>query len=85
MCNLHIAAKTVSSREDYIRFLEQMASDFRTNKAAWENQDVSAFLEAMASWIEDMDGYYLNQKMDVPADINWRFMTDVLMAARVYE
>lgn len=42
-------------------------------------------IESMASWIEDMDGYYLNQKSSVPENINWAFVADIFMAVRVYE
>ncbi|EPM5287899.1 DUF7660 family protein [Cronobacter turicensis] len=32
-----------------------------------------------------MDGYYLNQKLFVPENVNWAFIADVLIAAKVYE
>ncbi|MGY5360334.1 DUF7660 family protein [Cronobacter dublinensis] len=40
----------------------------------------------MASWIEDMDGYYLNKGLPVPDhNVNWAFIADILRAAKVYE
>jgi hypothetical protein len=56
-----------------------------TNPQAWEHRDLGSFLEALAAWVEDMDGYYDSQKLGKPKDINWQFMTDALMAARIYE
>ncbi|EFU1360097.1 hypothetical protein HUO97_004475, partial [Salmonella enterica] len=51
----------------------------------WENKDLPSYFESMASWVEDMDGYYLNQKLPAPENVNWTFIADILMAARVYE
>ncbi|MCZ8957186.1 DUF7660 family protein [Escherichia albertii] len=77
--------RKINTREDFIQFLEFLSSNARNNLDEWENKDLSSYLESMASWIEDMDGYYLNQKLPVPENINWAFIADILMAARVYE
>jgi hypothetical protein len=85
MSDLHQNAKRVTDRESFVRFVELMSLDLKKNPQAWENRDLSSFLEALAGWIEDMDGYYENQKLEKPKNINWQFMTDALMAARIYE
>ncbi|MBI6550528.1 DUF7660 family protein [Xenorhabdus lircayensis] len=77
--------KEIKTREDFIEFLETLSSNARNNLNEWENKDLPSYLEAMSSWIEDMDGYYVNQKLSVPENINWTFIADILMAARVYE
>ncbi|HCQ4574635.1 TPA: hypothetical protein OKV73_002373 [Escherichia albertii] len=77
--------RKINTREDFIQFLEFLSSNARNNLDEWGNKDLSSYLESMASWIEDMDGYYLNQKLPVPENINWAFIADILMAARVYE
>jgi hypothetical protein len=77
--------KEINTREDFIQFIEFLSSNARNNLNEWENKDLPSYLESMASWIEDMDGYYLNQKSPVPENINWAFIADILMAARVYE
>lgn len=77
--------KEINTKEDFIEFLEFLSSDAKNNLSEWENKDLPSYLAAMASWIEDMDGYYLNQKLPVPEDINWKFIADILMAARIYE
>nr|WP_317697211.1 hypothetical protein [Xylocopilactobacillus apis] len=43
------------------------------------------FLEAMSSWVEDMDGYYLNTTQAVPKNINWSVLSDIIQATKVYE
>jgi|Laugrespbdmm15sn_2_1035079.scaffolds.fasta_scaffold152316_1 hypothetical protein len=85
MSDLHQKAKRVADRESFVRFVELMSADLKTNAQAWENRDLGSFLEAYAGWIEDMDGYYENQKLEKPKNVNWQFMTDALMAARIYE
>lgn len=77
--------REINTREDFIKFLEFLSSNARNNPNEWENKDLSSYLESMVSWIEDMDGYYLNQKSSVPENINWAFVADIFMAARVYE
>ena len=39
----------------------------------------------MASWVEDMDGFYTNQGLPTPKDPNWMVFADVLMGGKVYE
>lgn len=85
MLDLHQTAKNVADRESFVRFVELMAADLKKNPNEWENRDLESFLQAMASWIEDMDGYYQNQQIEMPKNINWHFMSSVLMAAKIYE
>ncbi|MGK9174400.1 hypothetical protein KXR87_14380 [Yokenella regensburgei] len=77
--------KEIKTREDLVEFIEFLSSNAKNNLSEWENKDLPSYLESMASWIEDMDGYYLNQKLPVPDNVNWTFIADVLMAAKVYE
>ena len=77
--------KEINTREDFIQFLEFLSSNARNDLSEWGNKDLPSYFESMASWIEDMDGYYLNQKLSIPENVNWTFIADVLMAARVYE
>ncbi|EDV4151872.1 hypothetical protein ZJ78_004978, partial [Salmonella enterica subsp. enterica] len=73
--------KEINTREDFIQFLEFLSSNARSNLNEWENKDLPSYFESMASWVEDMDGYYLNQKLPVPEIVNWTFIADILMAA----
>ncbi|ELQ5997507.1 hypothetical protein ACP6PU_004047 [Cronobacter dublinensis] len=78
--------KEIKSREDLIELIEFLSSDAKGNLSEWENKDLPSYFEAMASWIEDMDGYYLNKNLPVPDDnVNWAFIADILRAAKVYE
>ncbi|WP_317419035.1 MULTISPECIES: hypothetical protein [unclassified Morganella (in: enterobacteria)] len=77
--------KEINTRENFIQFLEFLSSNARNNMSEWENKDLPSYIESMASWVEDMEGYYLNQNLSDPENVNWTFIADILMAARVYE
>ena len=62
-----------------------MVKDFRTNSSSWENQDIPSFLEAVAAWTDDMDGFYANQNKSLPSNIPWKVLAQVFYAAKVYE
>ncbi|WP_259282377.1 hypothetical protein, partial [Enterobacter sp. EC_62] len=83
--NIVMNTKGINTRDDFIKFLENLSSNSRNNLSEWESKDLPSYFESMASWVEDMDGYYLNQKLPVPENVNWTFIADILMAARVYE
>ncbi len=50
-----------------------------------ENRDLGSFLNAMAGWVEDMDGYYQNRSESVPDQPTWKTVAEILLASRVYE
>lgn len=78
-------ATRVSSREDLVEFLHALAADCHTNATTWENGTLETFLGAMARWALDMDGYYANRGERIDGQSPWRVITDLLMAARIYE
>lgn len=75
----------VTTKTDLVRFLHQLSDDFKSNQATWENASIDDYLDAMAAWVEDMDGYYLNVGKQVPEEINWSVIADIIIAARDYE
>lgn len=83
--NLVERASTIRSREDLVPFLEALSADFAASRATWANGDLASFLEAMAAWSQDMEGYYQNRGERIALVSPWRVLADILMAARVYE
>jgi hypothetical protein len=73
------------SREDFVQFARGLAEQFRLRPEEWENRDPASYLEAMAAWVEDMDGYYQNRGETVPSQPTWNTLRDILEAAKVYE
>ena len=77
--------KDISNRGDFLRFLTAHIRDFRENRDSWENVTIDEFLEGLASWVEDMDGYYTNLNIEMPQNIDWKIFADMLYAAKIYE
>jgi hypothetical protein len=50
----------------------------------FENASLDHFLEALAGWLTDSDGYYLNQRRVRPSNA-WEVINDALQAAATYE
>lgn len=56
------------------------------NEAKWENKTLKDFLEAMAAYTEDVQGYYNNRKLGINADLaTWENFKTILEGAAVYE
>ena len=77
--------KDVNTKAEFVRFLGKLQADLKRNPDGWENPTLDRYLEAMASWVDDSDGYYRNTNQPVPAKISWRFFAEMLAAARMYE
>jgi hypothetical protein len=75
----------IKTRDDFIQFLSLLLADLKGQPHYWENNTLESYLEALASWTEDMDGYYINTSQPVPQDVNWKVFADILMAATMYE
>jgi len=78
-------ARAVQTREDLAAFVAELKADLDANPGDWENADLPSFLEAMAAWIQDMEGYYQNTGQNLSDLPPWKVLADVLMAARMYE
>lgn len=76
----------IISRQAFVDFLNELRLDYQTNKKDWENIDIDSFLEAMASYTEDIDGFYKNTNQNINAEnASWKTFADILRGARIYE
>lgn len=85
MTNFTEIIKNINDKEAFLKFIELLIDDLKNNPEDWENNNLETFLEAMANWIEDMEGYYQNTNQPIPNNINWKVFADILMAAKMYE
>jgi len=85
MTDLLNAAAATTTRASFVAFVRELANDLEANPAQWVNTDLASFLEGLGAWVDDMDGYYLNQGKQVPERPGWETIADMLMAARSYE
>ena len=74
----------VNDQRDLIAVIAHMRTDLAANPEDWENPTLDRFLESMAAWLSEFPQSYLNTRQPVPGP-DWRFVADVLLAARVYE
>lgn len=77
--------EAVRSRDDLVAFIQALSNELKSHPENWENSDLSSFLSAMAAWVQDMDGYYLNQKKEFSEDQSWKTFAEILYSARIYE
>jgi hypothetical protein len=85
MKNSYLSIEVID-RTTFQRFLELLLLDFKENRMNWENDRIELFLEAMASYTEDLDGYYQNNYPEIdPDNATWRTFADILKGAVIYE
>lgn len=76
----------VKDRKSFSQFLELLREDLINNPDAWENKTLSNFLEALATYTEDIQGYYDNTNTNINADVpSWSTFSDIFKGAKVYE
>jgi hypothetical protein len=75
----------ISSRADLVEFIRELAIDLLDQPDVWENASLESYLEALAAWTQDMDGYMANAGRTTPAEPSWRVFGEMLIAARIYE
>lgn len=46
---------------------------------------IKYYLESVASWTEDMEGYYSNTGKEIPENINWDFIATLFYVGSIYE
>lgn len=75
----------MKSKEDFIFFMRCLLNDNQVNIEEWENKDIPLYLESIASWVEDMEGYYQNMGLEIPANIDWKFIATLFYVGKIYE
>jgi hypothetical protein len=75
----------VRSRHDLAAFVNFLARDLQQHGGDWENNNLPDFLQAMAAWIDDMDGYYTNVGKPMPEQPTWQTIAEILAASRILE
>jgi hypothetical protein len=75
----------IKDEDDFVHFVELLVRDFKDNPNEWTNKTLSEYLEGIAIWTEDMDGYYHNNNKPIPENIEWKVFANILIAAKMYE
>lgn len=72
------------TKEEFVKLLYELSDSFKRSSEEWENQTIDSFLDALAGWVTDMDGYYINFGRKIPENIEWNVIADMIIAARDY-
>jgi hypothetical protein len=83
--DLVLEVESLRSRADVVAFVRHLQRDLEEHHDEWENDDLGRYLEALAAWVEDMDGFYENVGEPLPDRPDWRMLGRILMAAKSYE
>lgn len=83
--DLHAEADRVGSREELVRFLGLLLEDHRQRPESWTNGDLDSYLDGLAGWAEDADGYFENRGEPISGISPWRLVAMMLVAAKYYE
>ncbi|MNE67105.1 hypothetical protein D3C87_481850 [compost metagenome] len=76
----------VTDRTSFIKFLDLLHQDLLRHPETWENKTLPDFLEAVAAYTEDIQGYYDNTEANVDAEkAAWSTFADIFKGAKVYE
>ncbi|MFY4723357.1 DUF7660 family protein [Streptomyces sp. LaBMicrA B280] len=75
----------VGSREDLAAFVRSLRLHHAEEGMSWENADLPSFLEALAAWLDDADGWYGSTGRELPPGGDWAFFARAPRAATMYE
>lgn len=75
----------IKSKEDFVKFIFYLISDYKKNPTDWGNIDLGSYLESIAAWTDDIEGFYQNWNLKMPENITWSVFAHVLIAAKMYE
>jgi hypothetical protein len=85
MMKSHEMVEGIGSKADLVKFIEALAGDLQAHPEGWENASLERYLNALASWLEDSDGYYRNRGLQPPTSPTWKTVAEMLIAAKMYE
>lgn len=85
MKQLDMLVERIETREELVEFIRLLQKDLINNPEGWENDELASYLEAMAGWVDDMDGYYQNRGSEIPQTLSWKHVGYILLASKTYE
>lgn len=79
------SAPAVAHRDRLVAAVRELLADWSDGQPAnWDNHSLPEYLESLAAWLADCEGYYANRSIQVPWD-GWQVAADALRAATIYE
>ena len=76
----------VQSRLGLAAFVDSLAGDLESNPERWENATLPRFLDALARYLDGLDGWCANNAPEIDPDAaQWRLFAIALVGATIYE
>lgn len=75
----------VKTQEEFVKFVRYLRDVYRNDPTRWENNTLESYLDALAGWVEDLEGVYQHWNREIPTDVSWSLIAKMLDAATVYE
>jgi hypothetical protein len=83
--DMFVQINNIKSKAEFIDFISILSEDSVNNKDEWKNNTVKDYLTSISSWVEDMEGYYINNNLQIPSDENWSFIATLFYVGKIYE
>jgi hypothetical protein len=83
--NLKAKVDAVATSDDFVEFVNLLRRNLSEHPDEWENATLPSFLDALSAWVQDMDGYYENNRLPVPQTPTWKSVAEMMLAAKYYE
>lgn len=80
-----LTSNSINCKEEFVNFINRLLSDNQINNGEWQNKNISSYLDAIGSWVEDMGGYYDNMGIDMPKNVDWNFIATLFYVGKFYE
>lgn len=71
----------VNNRDDLVKFIGKLVCDLKYNSETWENTSIENYLEAMQSWLDDIESLEKNTNTSNA----WELVAMILLASKMYE
>lgn len=78
-------AKLIENKHDFIELIRVLANYLNEHPIDQSDLTVTTYLQSIAAWTNDMDGYYLNRNEEPPQNPTWRTLGEIIVAALYYE
>lgn len=76
----------IQSRSDLVAFVRSLVEGFCGNEAGKSHLNTEEYLEALAAWLDESDGYYgYRGERPLAGEIKWKQVGEMLLAAKTYE
>lgn len=85
MSNIQKKMMSVSSREDFVKFIEDLRQYFNSEETEWENDSLDSYLEALSAYTNAIGFGYKNAGRELPENIPWNVFADILFYSSNYE